>query len=155
MAAYKLATVSHTQLYLCTLFIVYTSRVQWYSSRQLIAPPFDWEFSQQRAVNDGACWQGHWWHHPSFLSVEIALLRWKLGRCGRGQMLWSNPWGANLGCGLCSCKSLGCDLWATLHPKIPWCKVKKNPSSIPSCAPKIPLHFAQIPSKNGVFEMWQ
>ncbi len=30
---------------------------------------------------------------------------------------------------------------------------KKNPSSILSCAAKIPLHFAQIPLQKGVFVM--
>ncbi len=34
MVEYMLSTISHIQLYLCTLFSIHTSRVLWYSSRQ-------------------------------------------------------------------------------------------------------------------------
>ncbi len=67
---------------------------------------------------------------------------------------WSNPWGADLGCGLCFWKSLGHGILAMIHPKRPWYYVKQNPSSIPSWATKIPLHCTQIPlQKWGIWDV--
>ncbi len=58
---------------------------------------------------------------------------------------WSNPWGADLGCGLCSCKSLGHGIEDYIQKCLDI--TYKRPSSIPSCAHEIPLHFPQIPLK--------
>ncbi len=104
---------------LCAHFIPQNARVYFIG-------PCDWEFSWQRTVSNGACWQGHWQHHPLFSSIKILLLRWKSGRRGRVQMSWSNSWSADLGCGLCSCKSLGHRIWAIFYPKTPWHYVKKS-----------------------------
>ncbi len=42
----------------------------------------------------------------------------------------------------------------TFHPKIPSYYVTNNPSSIPSCAPKIPLHVTLIPfQKWGIWDV--
>ncbi len=44
-----------------------------------------------------------------FVYWNIAI-EMKFGHRGRVWMSWSNSWGADLGCGLCSCKSLGCGI---------------------------------------------
>jgi hypothetical protein len=58
MATYTLTTISHIQWYLCTLFIVHTSRVPWYSSRH---PPYS------------DVWQTNWLRQPSCFLISSAL----------------------------------------------------------------------------------
>ncbi len=131
------------------------------NARVYFKAPCDCKLCQQCAVNDSTCLRGCQRHYPSFLSVARAPLWWKLGHHGRVQISWSNSWGADLGCGLCSCKSLEHGIWAILHPKMPWYYIKNHPL-FHLVQPKYPYIFLKYASKKwgiwdvtvGVFVFW-